>query len=234
MQTFIFFRNIKRYHVSGDHSIESLQPEGEVVPVLPASVASSSSSVPYCDDNKSALVHEKHALSAVTGERITLVASLRANSSLSYSVLPQVIDSVNALSNCLISACEAAAVRSFSDCIAGNAGSDHLVQQFQSSLASRVRACREPLEFLGTKYRQDSFFSRHDSSVSPQSVIFGMRFETRCGRMKAVYDTFQYVSIQETLKALLMNEQYITRLMQVQTTPPNKESLVIYLTQSRD
>lgn len=51
----------------------------------------------------------------------SLASSLRADSGNLYSVAPQVVHSFNQMSNCLIAACEAAAVGCFTACTAGTA-----------------------------------------------------------------------------------------------------------------
>lgn len=52
--------------------------------------------------------------------------------------------------------------------------------------------------------------------MNPQTVNFGMRFETTRGRTKIVYDSFEYVSVQQTITSLLNNEHFIRSLQKMQ------------------
>ena len=102
------------------------------------------------------------------------------------------------------------------------------MQQFVNSVDNGMKALPDPFGFISSKYKLDSYFSCHESFVSPQSVNFGMRFETVYGKTKAVYDTFEYVSVQNTLKVLLSNEQYIRCLLQMQNVN-TKQNIIGHL-----
>jgi len=155
-------------------------------------------------------LYEGNILDTVKQEGTALVASLRANSSIPYSIIPQIVESFNSMSKSVVTACQREAMLCFSSHIPG---SDNSVT-FAQELSQNLQQLEQPLAFLDSKYKQDSVFDNHPSFVSPQSVNFGMRFETRRGKTKAVYDTFQYVSVQDTLKTLLQNEQYMRGLLQ--------------------
>jgi hypothetical protein len=73
-----------------------------------------------------------------------------------------------------------------------------------------IKHFRGPLSFLDGKYKQHNLFRQHDSFVIKQSINFGMRLESRCNKAETVYDTYEYVSVQETLMAHASNEQYTT------------------------
>jgi hypothetical protein len=145
-------------------------------------------------------------------EGVSLVASLRANSSIPYSVIPPVVESFNEMTNSLVSTCHAEAIQCLSEL-----GSDipaDLIGNFSAKLAERFQKVKQPLQFLDSRYKQDTFFAKHDLFVSPQSINFGLRVETSCAKSKFVYDTFQYVSVEGTIRSLLMNEQYVNGLLQ--------------------
>lgn len=214
VHTFNFFRHIKNFHLKHGEDNNSIEP-AHVVDVINAR----DSDEMQCVDNDSSeetttLGDVECGLGDAKVEGITLVASLRANSSIPYSVMPHVIQSVNEISRCLISACQEEAFRCFSQCVDGC--DNDLLHKFKISFINKTNCLKQPLEFLDSKYKQDSFFNHHDAFVCPQSVNFGLRFETRCGRTKTVYDSFQYVSVQQTITALLMNEQFIRYLLRVQ------------------
>ena len=214
MQTFNFFRHIKHFHFPADDSA-SLQPERELASIndSPSATWFPCTSATACSAGTE---HVQYVHSAVKDEGTALIASLRANSSVPYSVVPKVIDSINGISNSLISACQAVALRSFTECMSQANSDSHLMQQFVNSVDNGMKALWDPFGFINSKYKLDSYFQCHESFVSPQSVNFGMRFETVYGKTKTVYDTFEYVSIQNTLEVLLRNEQYVRCLLQLQ------------------
>jgi hypothetical protein len=218
MQTFNFLRHIKAYHANDDDT------QIAHLPAAAQSVANSgvdnggNTSVTVattCSEDVTS-VNPLVRLEEMKVEGVSLVAALRANSGIPYCVVPQVIDSFNQMSNCLIAACEAEAVRCFTACTAGN--NTDVMNKFNSSLHSSMKYFTGPLSFLDGKYKQDNFFRHHDSFVTPQSISFGMRLESRCGKTVTVYDTYEYVSVQETLTALLSNEQYATGLLAAQNS----------------
>jgi len=48
----------------------------------------------------------------------------------------------------------------------------------------------------------------------PESVNYGPRLESHNGTTRCVYNTFQYVSVEKTLRGLLTNELYVRALLQ--------------------
>lgn len=156
------------------------------------------------------------SIKAIQHEGTLLVASLRANSSIPYSVIPSIVESVNAISNSIIAACQAEAEHHFSESVT-DLDNNHLVTNFKSKLSNSLNDLRSPLDFLLTKCRQDSYFESNENFVKPESVNFGLRFETRCGQTKIVYDTFEYISIEKNLRCLLQKEDYVRALLEGQT-----------------
>lgn len=89
-------------------------------------------------------------LKAVQHEGTLFAASLRANSSIPYSVIPNKIDSVNQISNCIITACQTEAVNCFAGSVSEFDGDD-LVSNFQRKLSNSLNQLRTPLSFLQTQ-----------------------------------------------------------------------------------
>jgi len=116
------------------------------------------------------------------------------------------------MSKTVVTACQRETMLCFSSHVPDSG--NNVAESFAQDLSQNLQQFEQPLAFLDSKYKQDSVFDNHPSFVSPKSVNFGMRFETRCGKTKTVYDTFQYVSVQDTLNVLLQNEQYMSDLLQ--------------------
>jgi hypothetical protein len=209
-KAFNFFRHVKCLHADDEQSCSLAKPSSSkpkdcashpdgineqshancVPDIIPAVVSKSPSSV----------------LSDIMLEGSTLVASLRANSSIPYNVIPQIIDSVNEISQGIVSACHTEAVKCFAKC---TDESPSMVSKFASDLEQNLGKMSKPLQFLVTKYKQDSYFTNHPAFVSPHTINFGMRLETVRGKTKTVYDTFEYVPVRESLTALFHNEQFV-------------------------
>jgi len=66
------------------------------------------------------------------------------------------------------------------------------------------------LDNMSTVYKQDKYFQSHPLFVMPAEVNFGSRFEVQHGKNKLVYDTFQYISVEDTLRSLLSNESMLS------------------------
>jgi len=73
--------------------------------------------------------------------------------------------------------------------------------------------------FLSSRYKQDKYFDTHPLAVKPETVILGQRYETRNGVTKSVYDSYQYVSVEATLRSLLVNPQYVSMLLHDKYSP---------------
>lgn len=205
-----FLRHVKAFH-SGDGQNPGVRQSPSVscdvtshaVPDMPLSIADESS---FLDSNDVGL------LDTVKQEGTALVASLRANSSIPYSIVPEIMESFNRISKSVVTACQREAMLCFSSHVPDSG--NNVAESFAQDLCQNLQQFEQPIAFLDSKYKQDSVFDNHPSFVLPKSVNFGMRFETRRGKTKTVYDTFQYVSVQDTLKVLLQNEQYMSGLLQ--------------------
>ena len=152
-----------------------------------------------------------NAATSVELEGVTLVAALRANSSIPYSIIPPVIGSVNSIASSVIAMCKSEAASCLESC--GSEVSVELVNQFSPKFEQRVNKLKQPFQFLDSKYKQDMYFAKHQLFVAPQAINFGLRIDTNCAKSKLVYDTFQYVSVQQTVVSLLHNQDYAKGLL---------------------
>jgi len=151
----------------------------------------------------------------VETEGIALIVSLRANSSIPYNVISHIVTCFNDMSGSTVMACKAEVLNCISACKTEDGALDEL--SFFRQLGQKLQKFSEPLDFLSSRHKLDTFFSSHKLFVPPKTVCFKMRFETNCGNTKAAYDAFQYVSVEGTLKSLLSNDQFSCSLYQFQT-----------------
>jgi hypothetical protein len=214
-ETFNFFRHVKAFHYNDGSCLNvGLLPQIDATAILHDCVTTSGILHPIT--NTSSL----DKLECLKSEGAALVSSLRANSSIPYSVIPHIMESFNVVSKSLVKTCQAEAVECLSAVCEGNG---ELLQSFEKRLTQRLDEFKEPFGYLSTKYKQDVFFNGHEAFVSPKSFNLGLRFETKCGVTKTVYDSFQYVSVKDTLLVLLRNEQYVRGLLQMQMTESSPE-----------
>ncbi|XP_047140689.1 uncharacterized protein LOC124815889 isoform X1 [Hydra vulgaris] len=207
-------RHIKCYHnIDNDFIDENPEPKSTMCnplndnhnDLLPSFSEYSLPSFPVSSTYQVDTYHEK------TLEYIgsSLVSSLRANSSVPYYIIPEIIASVNNISQSLVSYIGNAALSVLDD-IGAN---DSTRTLFKSKLESSLIHCNEPLKFLDTLYKQDKHLEKNSLFVTPETCNMGPpRYETNEGISKIVYDTFQYISVEQTLKSLLHNPQYIDAL----------------------
>lgn len=146
MQTFNFFRHIKRYHFNdlinhGDSDNTTFETPPVEVNQVQGNFLTSPSHSNACSSNYAC------GLVDVKAEGINLITSLRANSSIPYSVLPHVIDSVNQISNCLILACQAEALHCFTECVDGSSNTG-VLHKFQTALVKGTDDLKESLGFF--------------------------------------------------------------------------------------
>lgn len=80
------------------------------------------------------------------------------------------------------------------------------------ALMSEFESCKEIFSELSTRYKQEKYISHHFKVIKPKPVLLGHRFESlvdsQTGQTNqvAVRETFQYVSILETLEMLLRSK----------------------------
>jgi hypothetical protein len=154
-------------------------------------------------------------LQDVRREGVTLVARLRANSSIPYGVIPEIVQSYNEMAGSLSSYIQAEVRSSLL-----STGIDSIIiDQVSQEIEHKLQACRSPLDFLSTRYRIDSHFAGHSLMVAPQSVYYVPRLESHGGTSTFVYDQFQYVSVTKTILSLLQNKSYVDALLQNKCRP---------------
>jgi len=154
-------------------------------------------------------------LANLRSEGAAMVAGLRASSSVPYSVIPGVVDCVNSMISSTVDYVQSETVKFLRD--AGVSSS--VVADVDVSLKRQRDTLNEPLQFLSTRYKQDKYFDSHPLAVKPETVILGQRYETRSGVTKLVYDSCQYVSVEATLRSLLVNAQYTSMLLHDRCIP---------------
>jgi hypothetical protein len=148
-------------------------------------------------------------------EGVSLIAGLRANSSMPYSVIPHIVESFNNIADSVSSLVQNEVITLLSDSGLHSTVTDQIARKLDLSL----EACRKPLDFLSTGYRQDTYFRNHPLAVTPERVHFAPRLESHGGSSSFRYDCFQYVSVEKTLKSLLQNEAYVQALLQDKCRP---------------
>jgi len=82
-----------------------------------------------------------------------------------------------------------------------------------STWDTKLGEISRPLNFLSTRYKQDKYFDNHPLAVRPESVAFGAETQSSGGASRLVYETFQYVSVQQTLKSLMQNQLFVEALL---------------------
>jgi len=158
----------------------------------------------------------------VRAEGISLVAGLRANSSIPFSVVPAVVQSFNNMSSSLVSLVQAETLQSLV-----SSGVDRsVIANVKSHLDSKLRDSMEPLDFLSTRYKQDRFFDSHQMAVKPETVSFGTNFTSHGGTSRLVYETFQYVPVAKTLQSLMQNKGFVEMMLHDKCVPGTIQDFV--------
>jgi len=163
-------------------------------------------------------IHSKcniSCLEAVQSEGCTLLASLRASSCIPYSVIPKIIDSCDTMISLTIDGIQTETMKTLAD-----AGvSDDIVSSVENAFRRQSDTLSHALDPLSTKYKQDQYFDNHRLAVKPETITLGQRYETKSNVTRLVYDTYQYISVESTLRSLLVNPQYVELLHHDKYTP---------------
>ena len=151
----------------------------------------------YCvSNNISTLEHKSYQFSdAIRTEVISMVAGLRANSSIQYCVIPEIVQSFNTMSSSMASFVQSESVNSLVH--AGISSDD--IKIITDDLAIKLKNIVHPLDFLSTRFKQDTFFDNHPLSVKPETIVLGSEMTSHGGRSDLECETDQYVSVQKTL-----------------------------------
>jgi len=169
-------------------------------------------------DNDLPVIHrinDKKHVETLQQEAVSMVAALRANSSIPYLVIPEIVQSIDSMIGTTVDYFQSETIH-----LLRNRGiSDEVLANVYCSLKQQCDTLNQPLNFLSTRYKQDHFFNNHPLAVKPETVILGHRFENRSGVTRSVYDSFQYVSVEATLRSLLANPEYVKLLVDDKCTP---------------
>jgi len=148
-------------------------------------------------------------------EAVSLVAGLRANSSVPYGVVPAVVDSFSSMTASMISVVKSEVSR----CLRDKQIDCSVVSQVTEDIQTRLVECAKPLTMLSTRKKQDNFFDKHPLTVAPVPLYFAPRLESHGGSSSYVYDSFQYVSVKKTVNSLLQNKSYVEAVLQDKCSP---------------
>jgi hypothetical protein len=171
---------------SSDVDLKALKPYHEAPMLVVANSSSSDDdmtcTLPVTVDDVTRITYGIHSgkcgLDAVLLEDVSLVASLRANSSISCSLIPQIIDSVNEISKCMVSAYKEETLYCFEKSVDGSQCEilHQMVKNFKSYLNSSLSQFQKPLDFLATKHKENcSYFSQYNvffTAISELTTAF--------------------------------------------------------------
>jgi hypothetical protein len=208
-----FIRHVEAYHASSS-VVTHLNPI--------CALSQNGSSIPGDSDDDTAndsyinVVESRHDfMHDIKTEAVAMVASLRSNSSIPYNTLPQIVTSVNCMAKSLVCFAAQEAV----NLLESTGATPATCISFNEKIKTHFNEMPMPLDFLSTRYKQDQYFESHPLYVAPEAINFGCRFDIHDGQSKLVYDKFQYVSVEQNLRSLLMNKQYVEALMAKYGTP---------------
>jgi len=209
---FNFVRHLRQFHPPSKNFTDTSAP------AVATAVQTLTGDVRMEYDTDLPVIHrrcDKDCRSNLQQEATSMVAALRANSSIPYSVIPEIVQSVDSMIGTTVDFFHSQTVNLLLDC----GVSDEVLTTVKSSLQQQCDTLNQPLSCLSTRYRQDQLFDAHPLAVKPETVVLGHRFESRNSVTRSVYDSFQYVSVEATLRSLLANCQYVTLLLNDKCTP---------------
>jgi len=212
---FNFVRHLNQFHAV-DHTVKSTYFDSGIG--ADTSDVDVDADVDIESENDMPVLHrvnDRNHVENLKQEAISVVASLRANSSIPYSVIPEIVQSVDSMISTTVDYFQSETKNLLHNC----GVSDEIVATVDSSIRRQCDTLNRPLNFLSTRYKQDKFFNNHPLSVKPETVVLGHRFENRSGVTCSVYDSFQYVSVEATLRSLLENPEYVKLLVNDKCTP---------------
>jgi hypothetical protein len=147
-------------------------------------------------------------------ESTSLVAALRANSSIPY-YHPYFVETFNSMTGNLMSSFQGQVSKCLRD---AGVGCD-IASKVTEALDVTLDSYRKPLDFLSSVYKQDGFFKNHPLAVMPERIDLAPRLESHSGISSVVYDSFQYVPVRKTLSSLLQNGAYVEALLKDKCEP---------------
>ena len=103
--------------------------------------------------NDQCVVSADSCLDDVRQEGISLVASLRANSSIPYNAIPHIVTSYNHMATSLMNFAEIAVNQAVDEAVGSTCA-----LSVKDLVCEKLKNCHNPLEFLSSVYKQDSYF----------------------------------------------------------------------------
>jgi len=201
--TFATINNLIR-HVRHFHG--TLSSSASVFADNRATIETSSSNIVQRKDTDDVSVDW---LDKIKLEGTSLVASLRAKGNIPQSAICDVVQAFNSMSESMVEHFQQVT----SSTLLAAGGDESTVTTIRTMLNDHVVSVKEPLHFLSSTYKQDTYFDKHPLAVKPETVDFCPRYETSSGVSRVVYDSFQYISVKSTLRSLLRNEQLVKLLL---------------------
>lgn len=156
-------------------------------------------------------------LNKIKLEGTTLVAGKRAKGNIPQTAIPvcDVVQSCNSMSTAMVENFEHVTATTLQ-----TAGCDeNTITRVRTLLHEQLVSFKEPLLFLSSTYRQDTYFDNHPLAVKPETVDFCPRYETSSGVSRVVYDSFQYISVESTIRSLLQSEQFVQIMLNDRCKP---------------
>ena len=204
-------RHLKMFHDTSDESsmCSNLQETMEIESTVADDQSTATCELPFCSTST------RESISDIKAEGEVMVAALRANSSVPYAVVECVVDHCNQIAETAVHSFQNATLNSLQ---AAGLEND-VIEKVQQSMHSQKSLLKCPLGFLSTRYKQDKHFDSHPLAVKPQTITLGSRIDVHASVSHIAYDSFQYVSIEETIRSLLQNRAYVEALFVDKCSP---------------
>ena len=199
--------HIRRYHGDDD------EHEGSDVFNFPESrstlVQNCTADSPCQTNTGDTAISQVDWLDTIKLEGASLVAGLRAKGYIPNSAICDVVQAYNSMSASMVEQFE----HSTATTLHASGVDESTIASLRTSLREQLSNYKEPLQFLSSTYKQDAYFDKHPLGVKPETADFGPRYETSASSSRIVYDSFQYISVEGTLRSLLQSEQFIKVLL---------------------
>jgi hypothetical protein len=155
-----------------------------------------SEEIDYCDLSNEGIKTD------IRNKAFKLINHFRAKNQLSNLLLNEIISMFGNFINDLVEICK----EKTADLIELNQEQRINIEEFYSVLIN-------PFNFISSVYKQQNLLEESGFYVAPQTINIGKRNETMIKNGKSIIVskdiTFEYVSIEETLKKLLENEEFL-------------------------
>ncbi|XP_047124241.2 uncharacterized protein LOC124806964 [Hydra vulgaris] len=149
------------------------------------------------DQNKRFILSDIHIVA-----KVYLVSSLRSNSCLPHNIISCVIPSFNNMADCLVNYLNEQVLESLKYVPNVNQG-------VLNNIEKLFKKVQKPLGFLSRKYKQDKYFAEHPLFVNSETLSIASRYEVKNGVNKLVYDTYEYVSVENNFRSLFSSKEFV-------------------------